>query len=108
VAMITTVENLKGDASAAICGNKKRYIFDFHCSLNFEIRDDEVDEVVASGTLELPDVNSASHEETEVHMSWKQIPSNDYKENANKCREELVASARSSVIYFVHDFNEHY
>ena len=109
IAIATKVEDLTGDASVAIAGKKKRYIFDFHCKLEYEIRDFDVDEVVASGTLHLPDINSATHEEVEVNVSsWTKSPSREYQSDADACQESLVAAARSSVVYFVSDFNEKY
>jgi len=109
VSLISEVEDLGGDASVAIAGTKRRYIFDFHCNLKYEIRDFEVDEVVASGSLHLPDINSASHEEVEVSLSsWTKSPSSEYRTNAELCQQSLVAAVRSSVVYFVSDFNEKY
>jgi tetratricopeptide (TPR) repeat protein len=107
VAVVKKVNSLTGDASVAIAGGKKRYIFDYHAKLSFEIRNE--DDVVAAGSLQLPDINSASHDELEVEMSaWKTTPSEEYSEAANKCRKTLAGSVRSSVQRFVEGFNHHY
>ena len=107
VAMVTKVDTLTGDASVAIAGGKKRYIFDYHAEVCFEIRDD--DDIVASGSLKLPDINSASHDELEVEIpAWKTNPSEEYANAANCCRTGLVGSVRASVQRFVEAFNHHY
>ena len=107
LAVVTAVDSLTGDASVAIAGGKKRYIFDFHVKLTFDIRDG--DDIVASGMLQLPDINSASHDELEVEiMTWKTNPSEECTEAANKCRTGLVGSVRTSVLRFVEEFNHHY
>jgi activator of HSP90 ATPase len=69
--VIAKVENLTGHASVAITNGKKRYIFDYHGKLMFEVRqrataDDDKDTVLAKGSLHLPDVCSTSHEELKV------------------------------------------
>ena len=107
VAVVTTVDNLTGDASVAIAGGKKRYIFDYHAKLSFEIR--EQDDIVAAATLQLPDINSASHDALEVEISaWTTSPSEMYTETAAMCLSKLVESVRSSVRRFVEDFNHQY
>lgn len=107
VAAVTMVDNLTGDASVAIAGGKKRYIFDYHAKLSFEIR--EHDDIVAAATLQLPDINSASHDALEVDISaWTTSPSKEHTETAAKCLSKLVDSVRSSVQRFVEDFNHQY
>jgi activator of HSP90 ATPase len=106
---VTKVEDLTGDASVAIVSGKKRYIFDFHCKVKFEIKDLEDDKVIASGKLRLPDICSTHHEELEVDFDgWKKSPSNDYQQAANDCRVGLVSEIRESVKLWVEDFNNHY
>jgi len=111
VGLITSVENMTGDASVAIASGKKRYIFDFHCSVKFEIQESDTDEIVASGTLKLPDICSTHHEELEVEISggWKKKPSSsDNLVKAENCRTSLITSIRESVTGFVTDFNNEY
>jgi tetratricopeptide (TPR) repeat protein len=109
IGIIKEVDSLKGEASVAVAGGKKRYIFDYHCNLTFEIRDDEVDELVASGTLRLPDINSTNHDDFDVEVSaWAKPPADEHSEKATECRKELVKAVRVSVLDFVGDFNGHY
>ena len=109
VGVITKVDSLTGDASVAVVGGKKRYIFDYHASLEYEIRDESVDEVIASGSFKLPDINSASHDELEVDVpSWKKCPSAALEATATQCRMLLIDAVRNAVQEFVKDFNAHY
>jgi tetratricopeptide (TPR) repeat protein len=109
VALVATVEGFAGDASVAIVGGKKRYIFDFHCNLVFDIRDPGTDEVLASGTLRLPDICSTHHEELEVIIDgWKTSPSGEHEQSAIDCRLALCSEVRESVNLWVKDFNEAY
>ena len=118
VAMIKKVKDLTGDASVAIVGGKKRYIYDFHASLEYEIVDDNQN-TVASGSLKLPDVNSATavdEDEIEVEIfAWKKAPSaNNDETNENivqdaiECRNMLVTDVRKSVLRFVEKFNSNF
>eukprot|EP00560_Eucampia_antarctica_P009425 CAMPEP_0197828222 /NCGR_PEP_ID=MMETSP1437-20131217/4853_1 /TAXON_ID=49252 ORGANISM="Eucampia antarctica, Strain CCMP1452" /NCGR_SAMPLE_ID=MMETSP1437 /ASSEMBLY_ACC=CAM_ASM_001096 /LENGTH=553 /DNA_ID=CAMNT_0043429387 /DNA_START=49 /DNA_END=1707 /DNA_ORIENTATION=- len=61
-AIIKEVEDFTGDASVAVVTRgKKSYVFDFHCKLKYEIRmEGDDDEVLASGTLTLPDISSTT------------------------------------------------
>jgi tetratricopeptide (TPR) repeat protein len=109
VGVITKVDDLTGEASVAVAGGRKQYIFDYHCNLDFEIKDEDVDEVVASGTLCLPDINSTNHDDFEVELpAWTKSPSDEFAEKAKECRKALVKAVRVSVIDFVEDFNGHY
>jgi activator of HSP90 ATPase len=106
---VTTVEDITGDASVAVVSGKKRYIFDFHCKVNFEIKHSESDKVVAKGTLRLPDICSAHHEELEVDFDgWKKSPSSGNQQVAHDCRMAVVSEIRESVKLWVEDFNKHY
>lgn len=109
VASVKGVENMTGEASVAIASGKKRYIFDFHCKVKFEIRDPDTDDIVASGSLKLPDICSTHHHELEVEVGgWKKKPSNDNAKYASECRNTLVKEIRESVKRFVDDFNNMY
>lgn len=109
VAVVTEVSNLTGEASVAVAGGRKRYIFDFHCNLNYEIKEEDTDDVVAKGELRLPDINSLNHDDFEVELSaWKEPPSDEVAEKANACQKSLVKGIRVSVLDFVNDFNGHY
>ena len=109
VGVVIKVDSLTGDASVAVVGGKKRYIFDYHASLQYEIRDESVDEVIASGSFNLPDINSASHDELEVDVpSWSKSPASAVEMNATQCRTLLIDSVRNAVQDFVNDFNAHY
>lgn len=109
VALVKGVENMTGEASLAIASGKKRYIFDFHCKVKFDVRDADTDDVIASGSLKLPDICSTHHHELEVEVSgWKKKPSNENLEKAVDCRDKLVKEIRESVKRFVDDFNNMY
>ena len=103
------VDSLTGHASVAITNGKKRYIFDFHTKLKLEIRDTDADEVLAEGTLHLPEIDSTTHDELEVNFKgWKKSPGSAHKENANNCLQALILEVRASVKQWIEDFNEHY
>jgi len=59
VASVKGVLDVKGDASMAIAGGEKRYIYDYHATFKYEISDGG-GEVVASELLRLPKVHSAN------------------------------------------------
>ncbi len=131
---ITKVKDLKGEASVAFVSGKKRYVFDYNTSLNYEIsiekpcdssdvdgNNQEMTEkdnekktsvvVIAKGSLHLPDISSASisDEEIEVQtMKWKKEPSESYKEDAMGCRKVLIEKIRENVLAFVSAFNSEY
>jgi len=110
--VITENTNFSGDASVALTGGKKRYIFDFHTTVKYEIRDDDVDDVLASGKIKLPDISSTgAHDEDELEVNvyvWDKSPKAEFASAALACRESLVDAIRKSVSKFVKDFNEHY
>lgn len=109
IGVITTVNDLTGEASVALTGGKKRYIFDYHLTLQYEIRDNSDDTAIASGSLKLPDICSTSHEELEVDvMAWSKAPISDLESDATECRTLLIAEVRAAVQQFVKDFNDHY
>jgi tetratricopeptide (TPR) repeat protein len=109
VAVVTSVDDMTGEASVAITLGKKRYIFDLHTTVEYEIRESEDDEVMATGSLRLPDICSTSHDELEVEVrKWTKAPSNDVKDIASKCQESLVSAIRESVKAWVTDFNEEF
>jgi tetratricopeptide (TPR) repeat protein len=118
-AMVTSVEELTGDASVAVVSGKKRYIFDFHVKLKYEIVVDknqassaldhaaaaaaaaadtttEDDKnapttVWASGVVRLPDICSTHHEELEVVFDgWTKRPK-------TKDREDVALAARATL-----------
>jgi hypothetical protein len=60
---------MKGDASVAIAGGEKRYIYDYHTTVKYEISDGG-GEVVASGSLRLPEVHSANMSSEKRRRSW--------------------------------------
>ena len=112
VAVVKDVESLVGDASVALAGGKKRFIYDFHASIKYDILDDG-DDQIAAGTLNLPDINSASctEEELEVDISgWTKMPSGEGVNvgDANACRDLLVQDVRKSVLRFIEKFNANF
>lgn len=106
---IVAVDELTGDASVAMAGGKKRYIFDYHAKLKYEIKDPGEDKVVASGVVRLPDICSTSHDELEVTFeTWKKAPSKAAEEYALASRAALLEELRATVQRWVADFNEMY
>jgi tetratricopeptide (TPR) repeat protein len=108
VAVVTKVQDLSGEASVALTGGKKRYIFDYHLTLLYEVKDDSDDTIIASGSFRF-EICSASHDELEVDvLAWKKPPSSDQESNATQCRTLLVDAVRVAVQEFVKDFNAYY
>ena len=106
---IVSVEDLTGDASVALAGGKKRYIFDFHARLKYEIKDPETDDDVARGVVLLPDICSTSHDELEVAFeSWTKNPPGDKEQQALEIRNTLASELRAAVRLWVQDFNDQY
>lgn len=108
--VVTSVEELTGDASVAYVSGKKRYIFDFHVKLKYEIKRADDQTVVASGVVRLPDICSTHHEELEVLFeNWTTKPRQDSLEQAMAARNSLADHLRTSVVQsFVQDFNDAY
>jgi hypothetical protein len=125
LATVKGVSDVKGDASVAIAGGKKRYIYDYHATVEYEISN-EGGGVVASGSLRLPEVHSANtssgnEEELEVEvLAWKKSPSSSSlpqdddigmssrERDCIECRKALVTDVRKSVLGFVDKFNENF
>ena len=116
---------MKGDASVAMSGGRKRYIYDYHATVEYEISaEGGGGVVVASGLLRLPEVHSANtssagnvEEELEVEvLAWKRAPSQDDDSGGSagrvgdcvECRKVLVTDVRRSVLGFVEKFNENF
>lgn len=118
--VIASVEEITGDASVALVSGKKRYIFDFHVKLEYEIKrrddDDKMDGagddgvLVASGVVRLPDICSTHHEELEVDTDagWTVHPHSDLVGDATAVRSLLADQLRAMVQVFVQDFNDVY
>ena len=113
IARVKGIDSLSGDASVALAGGKKRYIYDFHAALSYEINKDT--KVVASGSLKLPDINSAhtAEEELEVEIGkWKMRSEGEGEDDRNgvvdACRDLLVGEVRKSVLKFVERFNANF
>lgn len=105
---VSEVNSLTGDASVAFVSGKKRYVFDYSATIKYEIMD-EGDDVVAKGTLKLPDISSASIHELEIEvMAWKNAPRMEIETVVGKCRDALIANIRQQVLAFVNAFNEQY
>lgn len=109
VAVVKEVKSLTGDASVALAGGKKRYIYDFHATIEYDILDDG-DDQIASAMLNVPDINSATTAEEELEvdiLGWKKEPDGEgvNLEGVNSCRDMLVQDVRKSVLRFVEKFN---
>eukprot|EP00956_Cyclotella_meneghiniana_P009807 scaffold13586_cov82-Cyclotella_meneghiniana.AAC.1 len=112
IAQVKGVDGLVGDASVALAGGKKRFIYDFHTDVKYEIMNDEK-ECVASGSLKLPDINSAhtAAEELEVEiLRWSKSPVKEDCDasGVDMCRNLLVGEVRKSVLKFVERFNANF
>ena len=107
---VTKIEEFTGDASVAVVSAKKRYIFDFHVKIRYEIKLAESGDVVGSGIVRLPDICSTHHEEIAVDFDagWKKRPASEHLDGAVALRESLAAQLRASVQLFVQDFNATY
>ena len=62
IASVKGVLDVKGDTSVAIAGGKKRYIYDYHATVEY---------IVASGSLRLPEVHSANMSSRKRRRSWR-------------------------------------
>jgi hypothetical protein len=92
---------MTGDASVAIVSGKKRYIFDFHSTVVYDIRDRDTEEVIASGSFKLPDICSTHHVELEVLVEgWKKSPS----ENATVAKECRDTTGKGALLNLNHSF----
>lgn len=119
VATVKKVTDLTGDASVAIVSGKKRYIYDFHVNVEYEIVDD-AGTVIASGVLKMPEVHSANtsgdDEELELEiMAWKSGPNPPEgdsgvftAQDCMECRKLMVSDVRKSVLTFVQKFNANF
>ena len=112
---IATVENLTGEGSVAITGGRKRYIFDFHAELKYEIHKevhDEDDTVLASGMVRLPDICSTHYDDEELEVafdsSWTKAPSIGNRDACSSARLCLANELRTSVQNWVQEFNKHF
>jgi tetratricopeptide (TPR) repeat protein len=107
---VVSVEEMTGDASVAIVANgKKRYIFDFHTKLKYEVKQADSSTVIAEGIVRLPDICSTHHEELEVIFdAWKKRPKSDVAHQVEALRDGLARELRSNVQAFVQDFNAQY
>lgn len=106
---IVSVDEIAGDASVAMAGRKKKYIFDFHLKMSYELRDSEKGNVVGSGIVCVPDMCSVSHNELEVIFeSWKNRPGEMLINHAIDTRSLLVGEIRKQVHRWVQDFNNEY
>lgn len=132
-AKVKEVKDCSGDASVVLTRGKKRYVFDYHLTLKFDVvhvreagvNADEIDEneadevtaaaptetVVATGTLKLPDISSTvTIDELEIEPSsgWKKKPSDAHTAGVMECRSRLVEEVRQQVSSFVSEFNAQY
>mmetsp|Transcript_59318 Transcript_59318/g.64035 ORF Transcript_59318/g.64035 Transcript_59318/m.64035 type:complete len:111 (-) Transcript_59318:238-570(-) len=106
---VTEVNNVAGEASVANVGGKKRYIFDLNCDIKFEIKESTAEDVIASGSLKLPDICSTHHDELDVEIGgWNTKPSGINQQVANDCRLRIISEVRESIKLWVEDFNNQY
>ncbi len=106
---------MKGDASVAIAGGKKWYIYDYHATVEYEISDGG-GEVVASGSLRLPEVHSTNmtsgkggggiglEARAVLPLPEQRYQSEHHGARSVECRRVLV-DVRKSILGFVEKFN---
>uniref|UniRef100_A0A7S2VGP0 peptidylprolyl isomerase n=1 Tax=Entomoneis paludosa TaxID=265537 RepID=A0A7S2VGP0_9STRA len=113
VAKITKVDELTGEGSVAIAGGKRRYIFDFHAKLKYEIASSSDPEAkTATGMVRLPDICSTHIDDDELEVvfdgSWKKAPSSQHAAAFTAARTDLGNALRSAVKEWVQDFNQQF
>jgi len=109
-AKVTEVSDLSGDASVAITRGKKCFLFDYHCKLQYDIMDSADDQIVASGSFNLPDISSTGVcDQLEVEiLSWKKSPKVENIQEIISCRNDLIQTIRKQVNDFVGAFNREF
>jgi Activator of Hsp90 ATPase, N-terminal/Tetratricopeptide repeat len=109
---ITKVDDLTGEASMAVVQSKKRYIFDFHATCDYEMADLSDGTVVAKGKVRLPDIcTTHEHDEYDVLFdAWTQAPpaGSELEEKALETRKVLADGLRTNIKKWLQDFNEQY
>lgn len=107
-AVVSEVNSITGDASVAIVSGKKRYIFDFSCSIKVDFSDDQSDDI-ASCEIKLIDIHSAaSDEEYDMEFKWKKRPPGGKASPVDECKKQLSTSIRECINNFIQDFNNQY
>lgn len=113
---------VKGDSCFATSSGRKRYIFDFHATVKFKVfipvtadvesegPPSEDDDVLAKGTLVLPDVSSTVDDgQYEINLTWKKRTKEPWGEKVMDFgKAELAGGVRGSVKAFVDEFNTQY
>ena len=107
-AKIVKVQEVNGEGSVASAGGKKKYIFDFHAKLQYDIvRHDST--VVASGVARLPDICSTHYHDEALEVAfeaWTQEPTPpDTHGECLQARAQLIQGLRQSVQAWVQEFN---
>ncbi|GKZ01436.1 hypothetical protein MPSEU_001094400 [Mayamaea pseudoterrestris] len=106
---IVEVKSVTGHGSVAFTAGKKRYIFEYEAELKYEVKLPDNNQIVASGTVCLPDIESTSHDELEVAFgAWTKKPSSEVKGTALNARLRLAEEIRLQVQGWVDDFNAAY
>lgn len=85
-----------------MAGGRKRYIFDFHVQMTYEIKD-MGSKTVVSGKVRIPDISSAMHEELDVmFVDW------NIQAHPMGTRTSVASEIRNKVQLWVSDFNQQY
>eukprot|EP01066_Platyproteum_vivax_P007642 Platyproteum_vivax@DN3039_c0_g1_i1.p1 len=115
---VTNVEDLTGEAHIAVVRTQSKYIFDFHCSLVFELKVDLSHlpdmntpnlpkEYTYQGKIKLPDVSSAD-DEYEMILGWQKAPKSPHQPVAKAAIEELKKSIKEQINAFIHNYKNYY
>jgi hypothetical protein len=101
--LVKGVLDVKGDASVAIAGRKKQYIFDYHATVEYDISNGG-GEVIASGLLRLPEVHSPIMSSGKRRRSWRwrywlgsarrpPPPGTTISERASRCKKRRMSKS---------------
>uniref|UniRef100_A0A0G4HAI9 peptidylprolyl isomerase n=1 Tax=Chromera velia CCMP2878 TaxID=1169474 RepID=A0A0G4HAI9_9ALVE len=116
-ARITKVKEVTGDASVAVVRGTKRFLFDFHLTLDWEAvisaEGEGGEEKKFKGEVQMPDVASASADpsgfQMEARIKYKGTkPEGEDKTNVDKLLETLKQSVHKCVWEFVEEMKKKY
>lgn len=110
---IVKISDVSGHASIVLAGGKKRYIYEFNCCLDYEMKDADDDALAVSGKVRLPDICSTVDDELDVTFESTKNHSaassligghNQVQEMKNGLANEL----RKQVGVWINDFHGRY
>jgi len=121
-AKVRSVKEINGEAHMAVVRGTRRFLFDFHATVDWEVTiEDPVANMAAAeagekkeekksritGELRLPDVSSAKDSERDVlHdavITFKKQPAEEHKNAVNKLLEDLKQEVKKKIELFIDD-----